>query len=133
MNIGSIADIFLGATLSFIVAYLTIKLNDKRKIKILKSNIKDELMGVYDALEHSMYEEKIQNAIIHIPIWEAIVSSALLLDLVKNKDYYDSIIEIYFAIQRLKEEEKGNILGKNDISVKKLRKEICQKIKNAKI
>jgi hypothetical protein len=34
MNIGSIADIFLGATLSFIVAYLTIKLNDKRKIKI---------------------------------------------------------------------------------------------------
>jgi hypothetical protein len=90
-------------------------------------------MGVYDALEHSMYEEKIQNAIIHIPIWEAIVSSALLLDLVKNKDYYDSIIEIYFAIQRLKEEEKGNILGKNDISVKKLRKEICQKIKNAKI
>jgi len=133
MEYNSILEVFLGGTTSFLVAFLILEINKKRKLGILKSNIKDELMGVCDALKSLLQKNGKGSILINTPIWEAVVSSAFILDLVHNKEYYDSVIDIYFSIERLKKEELANINGDKHLIIKNLREEVCKKIDGVKI
>ena len=118
---------FLGLG-SALLADAVIKYNSTKKTRgEILENIKDELNLTIKA---SYEEEKNSKGIVYfeLPIWQSIVSSGMILSLLKSdKNFYNNIINIYNKVFVIKDLEK-NDFHKNSNQILQLRKEVVKQI-----
>lgn len=120
---------FIGGFLGFGFAILTEALinhkqskNDRAK---LKNNLIDELRGIANALNG--HEADLVAISFDTPIWQSIISTGILLSLLKDdKSLYDEIMLIYNHIYSLRIMEQN--IEKNQKSIEQLRKTITDSI-----
>lgn len=120
---------FIGGFLGFGFAILTEALinhkqskNDRAK---LKNNLIDELKGIANALKG--HESDLVAISFDTPIWQSIISTGILLSLLKDdKSLYDEIMLIYNHIYSLRIMERN--IEKNQKLIEQLRKTITDSI-----
>lgn len=116
---------FLGFGFALLTEALVNKAKNKNEKKELHSNLMDELKSIADNLRNNETEDV--PIYFEVPIWHAIISTGMLLSLLKdNKKMYDMIILIYNRVFALKEMEKD--INKNCSNIYNLRYEIVSKI-----
>jgi len=102
-----VLEIFIGAFLGFILGIASTVIWKLIGIRKLKNNIRIELRTIYNNLVKP--NGKLQRSRIdyQTDVWAAAISSAMVLDITRNLDYYLSIKEIYKLINELGEMEKN--------------------------
>lgn len=116
---------FLGFGFALLTEALINKIEDNNLKRELHSNLIDEVTSIADNLRNN--ENKRLPIYFELPIWNSIISTGMLLSLLKdNKEIYDRIILIYNRVFALKEMEKD--VDKNYDNLVNIRFEIIIKI-----
>lgn len=116
---------FLGFGFALLTEALINKIEDNNLKRELHYNLIDEVTSIADNLRNN--ENKRLPIYFELPIWNSIISTGMLLSLLKdNKEIYDRIILIYNRVFALKEMEKD--VDKNYDDLVNIRFEIIIKI-----
>jgi len=122
---------FLGFGFALIAEGLFVMAKNNKNINKTMRNLNDELRYIHDAFYDKESGEIISDRVfVGAPIWDSIVSTGDILELLKkHEEYYNSVISIYSKIQIIEKMESEIDKTKYAEFIEKDKKQVVENIK----
>ena len=98
---------FIGFALALVGAWFSGKIAKKMKIRSLKKRVYLELTELYSDIKSPRYKNTLLSY--DFPIWDSVISSAILLD-IGNNTFLQSLVAIYGRLKILQDSEHKMLL-----------------------